>query len=147
MRDRTVNNPPKPAPEPSPACDEVDALRRTLAALLPGFLLPGAALAQDAAKVQPRSYAVALENEKLRVLEFNSRPGMGICGEGMHSHPAHLTVALSPAKARVKLPDGKVILAENKLGDVFWSEAETHEVENISGSNVRALIIELKGRT
>jgi hypothetical protein len=65
----------------------------------------------------------------------------------MHSHPAHLTVALSPAKARVKLPDGKVILAENKLGDVFWSEAETHEVENISGSNVRALIIELKGRT
>jgi hypothetical protein len=27
---------------------------------------------------------------------------------------------------------------------VFWSEAETHEVENISGGNVRSLIIELK---
>jgi hypothetical protein len=142
-----MSNPPHRTPEPDAAGDEIDALRRTLAAMLPGFLLPGAALAQDAAKVQPRSYAVALENDRLRVLEFNSRPGMGICGEGMHSHPAHLTVALSPAKARVKLPDGKVILAENKLGDVFWSEAETHEVENISGSHVRALIIELKSRT
>ena len=33
---------------------------------------------------------------------------------------------------------------ENVLGDVWWSEAETHEVENISGRNVHALIIELK---
>jgi hypothetical protein len=78
------------------------------------------------------------------VLEFNSRPGMGVCGNGMHSHPAHLTVVLSAAKARVKLPDGKTFVAENKLGDVFWSEAETHEVENISGKNVRALLVELK---
>jgi hypothetical protein len=125
---------------------EIDVLRRTLAALLPAFAIPGVAQAQDAAKVQPRSYKVALENDRLRVLEFNRRPGMGICGEGMHSHPAHLTVALSAAKARVTLPGGKVILAENKLGDVFWSEAETHEVENISGHDVRALIIELKSK-
>lgn len=125
---------------------EVDELRRTLAALLPAFAIPGVALAQDAAKVQPGAYKVAFENDKVRVLEFNSRPGMGICGNGMHSHPAHLTVALSAAKARVKLPDGKVILAANKLGDVFWSEAETHEVENVTGRDVRALIIEIKGR-
>jgi hypothetical protein len=125
---------------------EIDALRRTLAVLLPAFAIPGVALAQDAAKVQPSGYKVAFENDKVRVLDFNSRPGMGICGHGMHSHPAHLTVALSPAKARVKLPDGKVIEAANKLGDVFWSEAETHEVENISGRDVRALIIELKGK-
>jgi hypothetical protein len=125
---------------------EIDALRRTLAVLLPAFAIPGAALAQDAAKVQPGGYKVAFENDKVRVLDFNSRPGMGICGHGMHSHPAHLTVALSPSKARVKLPDGKVIEAANKLGDVFWSEAETHEVENITGRDVRALIIELKGK-
>jgi hypothetical protein len=125
---------------------DVDLLRRALAGLLPAFAFTGAAQAQDAAKVQPSGYKVALENDKMRVLEFNSRPGMGICGNGMHSHPAHLTVALSPAKARVTLPDGKVIMAENKVGDVFWSEAETHEVENISGRNVRALIIELKSK-
>jgi hypothetical protein len=30
------------------------------------------------------------------------------------------------------------------MGTVFWSEAETHSVENISGSDFRSLIIELK---
>ena len=124
--------------------DEPDALRRALLAALPLLALADAAGAQDAARVQPRAYRVVLENDRLRVLEFNSRPGMGICGNGMHSHPPHLSVALSPAKARVRLPDGKTIVAENRLGDVWWSEAETHEVENITGSNVRALIVELK---
>ena len=52
--------------------------------------------AQDAARVQPQSYRVVLENDRVRVLEFNAKPGMGVCGVGMHSHPAHLTVLLSP---------------------------------------------------
>jgi hypothetical protein len=123
--------------------DDADR-RRMLAAIVAALGASGSARAQDAAAVQPASYRVALENDKLRVLEFNSRPGMGVCGNGMHSHPAHLTVLLSAAKARVKLPDGKTFVGENKLGDVFWSEAETHEVENISGSNVHALLVELK---
>jgi hypothetical protein len=118
--------------------------RHALLAVIAALGVPTTVLAQDAALVQPRAYRVAFENDKLRVLEFNSRPGMGVCGTGMHSHPAHLTVALSHAKARVKLPDGKTFQGENKLGDVFWSEAETHEVENISGKDVRALLVELK---
>ena len=130
---------------PQPDDDDVNELRRMLAALLPTIVLASTAQAQDAARVQPHAYKVVFENDKLRVLEFNSRPGMGVCGEGMHSHPPHLTIALSAAKVRVKLPDGKLFNGENKLGDVFWSEAETHEVENISGRDVRALIVELKG--
>jgi len=51
--------------------------------------------AQDPAKVMPKSYRVAFENDRVRVLEFVGRPGMGVCGEGMHSHPAHLTIVLS----------------------------------------------------
>lgn len=121
-----------------------DGRRRALLAILATLGLTENVLAQDATAMQPRAYRVALENDALRVLEFNSRPGMGVCGNGMHSHPAHLTVLLSRAKVRVKLPDGKVILGENKLGDVFWSEAETHEVENITGKDTRALLVELK---
>lgn len=124
--------------------DDTDELRRALLFALPAVLAAGAAQAQDAAQVQPRAYKVVLENDRLRVLEFNSRPGMGICGNGMHSHPAHLTVALTAAKARVRLPDGKVFMAEQKPGDVFWAEAETHETENLTGRNVRALMVELK---
>lgn len=122
----------------------IDALRRALLAMLPAALAADLARAQDANVAQPRSYRVALDNDRVRVLEFVSRPGLGVCGSGMHSHPAHLTVALTPAKVRVKLPDGKVIVAENKAGDVFWSEAETHETENLTGRDVRALIVELK---
>jgi len=123
---------------------EIDALRRALLVALPLAAVAADLKAQDAAKMQPRAYKVVLENDDLRVIEFNSRPGMGVCGTGMHSHPRHLSVALSPAKVKVKLPDGKTIEASNGLGDVWWSEAETHEVENISGRDVRALIVELK---
>lgn len=113
------------------------------AAALGGLASP-ASRAQDPGRVNPAAYRVVFENEKTRVLEFVSRPGTPVCGVGKHSHPAHLTIALSPAKVRVTLPDNKTIVATNVLGDVFWSEAETHTVENIGGSNVRALIVEFK---
>jgi hypothetical protein len=122
--------------------------RRTLllggSAAVVARLVSSTAVAQDAARIQPEAFRVVLENEKTRVLEFVSRPRTEVCGVGKHSHPAHLTVALSDARVRVTLPDGKKIVATNKPGDVFWSEAETHTVENIGGNEVRALIIEYK---
>jgi len=45
---------------------------------------------------------------------------------------------------RVKEADGTTFIGENKLGDVFWGEAMTHETENITGKDVRALIVEVK---
>ena len=124
--------------------DDLNDLRRSLLALLPGLMLAGNASAQDATKMQPRAYRVAFENDKLRALEYRGRPGMGVCGEGMHSHPAHLTVVLAGGKVRGRTPGGAWSEAVGKLGDVFWSEAETHEVENISGRDSHALLIELK---
>jgi beta-alanine degradation protein BauB len=124
-----------------------DELRRALLCALPLIAMAQRSDAQDAAKVQPQSYRVVFENDKLRVLEYNSRPGMGVCGVGMHSHPAHLTVLLSNGSVRIRTPEGKVIVQDNiPLGQVFWSEAETHDVENVSGNNIRSLILELKGK-
>jgi hypothetical protein len=120
-----------------------EARRRHLLALLPGLLLASAVEAQDAAKVQPQAYRVALDNDQMRVLDFVSRPGMGVCGSGIHSHPAHLTIALSDCRVRVK-ENGKEFVADSKLGDMFWSPAVTHETENLSGKEVRSLIVELK---
>ncbi len=122
-----------------------DALdRRRLIALLAAFGVSGEVLAQDPARSNPRAFSVAFENERLRVLEYRSTPGLGVCGQGVHSHPPHLTVALTPIKARVSLPDGRKFIAENKVGDVFWEEAVTHSVENVGGSGSRAYLIELK---
>ena len=124
--------------------EQPDGLRRALLALLPMLIITEDSGAQDAVQSQPQNYRVAFENDKLRVLEYNGRPGMGVCGDGMHSHPAHLTVLLSAAKVRIKTPDGKVETHSDPVGAVFWSDATTHEVENISGSNIRSLLIELK---
>jgi hypothetical protein len=124
--------------------EQPDALRRMLLALLPMLVIAEDSSAQDAVQTQPQNYRVAFENDKVRVLDYNGRPGMGVCGNGMHSHPPHLTVLLSAGKVRVKTPDGKVEVHNDPVGAVFWSNGETHEVENIGGSNVRLYLIELK---
>jgi hypothetical protein len=114
-----------------------------LGTVVAGCLVFAYADAQDAAKVQPSSYRVVLENDRVRVLEYNGLPGMGVCGTGTHSHPAHLTVRLTPAKVRIT-QNGRSTVVDDKVGDVFWSEAVTHETENVGGANVRSLIIEIK---
>jgi hypothetical protein len=120
--------------------------RRQALALLAAFGVTPEALAQDPATSDPRSYRVVLENERVRVLEYKSRPGLGVCGQGMHYHPAHLTVSLTGAKVKRTLADGKVTFAEVPPGHVFFSEAETHSAEVIGGLATRTYIIELKGK-
>jgi hypothetical protein len=45
----------------------------------------------------------------------------------------------------VNTPEGGAPRAgQRKFGEVFWSEAETHKVENTGKTNSRVLIIELK---
>ena len=104
-----------------------------------------AVFAQDAAKANPQQYKVAFENEKVRVLEYHSHPGGGICGVGVHSHPAHLTILLTDAAVKVTLPDGKIVTENGKAGDMFWSPAETHQVENV-GADAHCYIVELKDK-
>lgn len=124
--------------------DDVNDLRRALLALVPGLTLAGETSAQDAVISQPQAYRVAFENERLRALEYRNRPGLGVCGNGMHSHPAHLTVVLFDGPARVRDAGGPWKNITAKRGHVFWSEAETHEVENLSGREAHAVLIELK---
>jgi quercetin dioxygenase-like cupin family protein len=125
--------------------DEPSVTRRELLALFAALgALSGPSAAQDAVKAAPRNYRVAFENEKVRVLEYVSKPGVGLCGQGRHFHPAHLTVALTDAKAKVTLDDGKVIIAEDKAGDMFWAPAGVHTVENVGPNVVRAYMVETK---
>jgi beta-alanine degradation protein BauB len=102
------------------------------------------AAAQDPAKVMRRAYRVAFENDQVRVLDFVGRPGMGICGEGMHSHPAHLTIVMSDWEGVASEPGTAARPRSRKAGDVFWSEAETHKVENTGKTASRVFIVELK---
>ena len=128
--------------------DGADGSRRKLLALLGLLGLAGIedVTAQDAAKVNPRSYRVMLENNSVRVLEYRSLPGLGVCGQGKHFHPAHLVVAMSDGRVKVTTEDDKLIAADQKSGAVFWEPAVTHSVENISGRPMRAYMVEIKDK-
>jgi beta-alanine degradation protein BauB len=119
--------------------------RRQAVALLSAFGVNAEALAQDAVSAEPRSFRVVVDNPNVRVLEYKSRPGLGVCGQGLHYHPAHVTVSLTGAKLK-KTEHGKTSLVEIPPGHVFYAEAETHSAEIIGGSGTRTYIIELKGK-
>ncbi len=97
-------------------------------------------LAQDAAVVAPDSYKVLLDNDRVRVLEYQIKPGKK---DAMHSHPAYIVFSITPGKFMFTLPDGKTMVRELKAGGVMFLEAETHSTENM-GAEANGLIIELK---
>jgi hypothetical protein len=120
--------------------------RREVLAMLAALGVTREALAQDAVTADPRSFRVVLENDRVRVLEYRSGPGLGVCGQGMHYHPERVTVTLTEAKVRLTNAQGTAVVRDIAAGQVFFAPAETHSVENIGGSGTRIYIIELKGR-
>jgi quercetin dioxygenase-like cupin family protein len=125
---------------------EESRTRRELLAMLAGLSVTREALAQDPLASDPRSFRVVLENERVRVLEYRSGPGLGVCGEGVHYHPERVTVTLTEAKVRITNAEGRTVVRELPAGQVFYAPAETHSVENVGGSGTRIYIIELKGK-
>ena len=118
--------------------------RRDVLALLAAFGVPAAAFAQNPTVVAPKSYRVVFENDRVRVLEYNNRPGLGPCGIGRHYHPAHLDIFLSEFSGQMTHEDGKVTSGKAMVGQVAWFAAEWHEVENVDKSATRVLMVELK---
>jgi len=80
----------------------------------------------------------------VRVISHLGRPRMGVCGTGLHSHPPHLTIALTDIRAKVSLQGKEPFVAENKLGDAFWDPGGPHVVENLGSRDSRVYLVELK---
>lgn len=119
--------------------------RRDLLAALAALGVAGDGIAQDAVTADPRSFRVVLDNERVRVLEFRSRPGLSVCGQGMHYHPERVSVSLTGGKVKVTNAEGNSVVREIPPGHVFFSPAETHATENVGGAGTRTYIVELKG--
>jgi hypothetical protein len=47
-----------------------------------------------------QSERVILDNPRVRVIEYTSKPRGDVCGIGSHSHPAHVTIVLSASRDR-----------------------------------------------
>ncbi len=105
------------------------------------MLLASGALARDPVQTDGDKYRVLLENDCVRVLDYQDRPGERTL---QHRHPPFVLYALSSFKRAITLPDGKVLRREFKQGDVLWSPEQTHIGENTGDSPTHVVIVELK---
>lgn len=110
----------------------------TLAALL---VLTVPIMAQDPVPTYPDNYKVLLENDRVRVLDFQLKQG---AKENFHSHPAAVTYVLAQFKIRFTFPDGTTRIREAKAGEVFFGDSVIHASENIGDTDAHGLLVELK---
>lgn len=121
------------------------ALGMVLGAICTGAIASlAAAPTVDPVKLSPNYYKVRLDNARVRVLEFSSKPGDK---EGMHSHPQGVVFALADATYKNTFPDGASSTHSAKQGDVEWSDAVTHSGENVGNTDGHFYRIELKNCT
>ncbi|HSS98879.1 MAG TPA: hypothetical protein VLK33_17710, partial [Terriglobales bacterium] len=80
-------------------------------------------------------------NDQVRVLKVVMKPGQKAI---MHSHPHNVGYYLTDAKVKITLPDGKSQVRDLKAGSAGWSEAATHEAENVGTTTLEEIQIELK---
>ncbi len=99
------------------------------------------AKAQDPAKVDPKHYKVLFNNQYVRILDVDQKPGEKA---PMHSHPKHAVYSLTASTLKFTSPDGKTRTVTSKAGQVVWHNAETHMAENTGKTESHALDIELK---
>jgi quinol monooxygenase YgiN len=103
-----------------------------------------AAAQEDPLAAYPENYKLLLENDQVRVLDFQLKKG---AKESFHSHPAHVAYILTGFKIRFTFPDGRTALRETKDGDVLFSEAVTHASENIGERDAHGILVEMKGQS
>jgi len=116
-------------------------ISKILLSLFALTLFGGAALAQDPVPLYPDNYKVLLENDRVRVLDFQLKKG---AKEDFHQHPAAVTYVLAPFKIRFSFPDGTMKVREAKVGDVFYGEPLIHASENIGDTDAHGILVEMK---
>ena len=117
---------------------------RTLSVFTLVLVWSGAAIAQDAVKVDPAHYKVVFENESVRVLKIGYAPG----GKStMHQHPDSIVVPLTASKVRFTLSDGKTQDSDLANETPQYTPAGTHNPTNVGTGAVDALLVEFKTAT
>jgi len=98
---------------------------------------PGA----DPTVVAARNYKVLFENERVRVLTFHAGPGERWA---LHSHPDAVVVSLDDFTVRNEVPGAAPTERKAKRGDAAWIPARSHTGENVGGSDMDCVLVELK---
>lgn len=97
-------------------------------------------MTNDPAVTNPDLYKIVFENDRVRVLEYNDRPGDRTTP---HQHPDSVMITLSDFDRRLVVGDRsrEVSLVANQA---MWLPAQTHAGENIGTSDTHTIFVELK---
>jgi beta-alanine degradation protein BauB len=98
-------------------------------------------MAGDAVTVAPHMYKVVLENDRVRVLEVQAKPGDKT---EMHSHPAQVAIAITDSQLKFTTSDGKTMETELKAGRAMYVPPVEHTTEITGSTEAHLLVVELK---
>ena len=97
----------------------------------------------DPVVVSPDMYKVLLENQHVRVVEYEVLPGQK---DNWHTHPAKVSYIVAGGSLRITPEQGESFIVEEKTGSTTWFEAVgKHFGENVGQTPVRIVFVEIKG--
>jgi quercetin dioxygenase-like cupin family protein len=91
-------------------------------------------------KVAKNAYKFIMENDRVRVLRVQMKPGDKAA---MHHHPDHVVYVLKDGKAMLT-SSGKTDVMDLKAGQAMFLKAQSHETENTGKTDIDILVVELK---
>jgi quercetin dioxygenase-like cupin family protein len=95
----------------------------------------------DPTRNAPQHYRTRMENERVRVLEYHSKPGDK---SALHSHPESVVYSLSQAQMRITAPDGTHKDITLEPGEVILQPETVHALQNVGETEAHLLVVELK---
>lgn len=95
----------------------------------------------DIVKLSPDAHKTIFENDAIRVLEVSVKPGGTV---PMHTNPENINYIVKPGTLRLINADGSAVELNLTEGQVIPAPVGKHGVENVGGTEVRTICIELK---
>ncbi|MEJ8569365.1 cupin domain-containing protein [Elongatibacter sediminis] len=97
----------------------------------------------DPVALSPDMYSLLLENEHVRIVEYQIAPGEK---EPWHTHPAKAMYVVDGGTLQITLPDGTSFVTEEEAGEAHWMGAVgRHYGTNVGDTTVRLVMVEVKG--
>lgn len=104
-------------------------------------VIAGARQHRAAHIASPGQYTVLHENEHVLVLKMVLKPGES---DSMHRHHNETVYFQRGGSLNITLSNGEGMRVDVPDGHVMWHEAWTHQVKNVGGNEVVAIIVESK---
>jgi len=95
----------------------------------------------DPLQFSSSNYKVVFENDRVRVLSFHAQPGDAW---GLHAHPDAVVISLDNYVVRNIVPGNSPTERTAHRGDAAWIQARSHTGENIGGTPMDCILVELK---